>query len=100
MGWTLLISQTLKSTTTGHLLQVGGTYLVNFSFHTSYTIYAQDGELYLNSKKFRMMYPDISNKQARLDRTYLYIMLVSSNIKDVERKFILKNEASHNGMMA
>ena len=89
-----------KSVIIEHLLQVGGAYLVNSLFHTSYTKYALNGEDYLESEDFRMMYPDIFLKQARLDRTYLYGMLISSNKKNGEKKFILKYEASQDGIMA
>ena len=47
-----------------------------------------------------MMYPDIFCKQARLDRTYLYGMLASSNKKNGERKLIFKYEASQDRIMA
>ena len=73
------------------MLQAGGAYLVNSSFYTSDTKYAQNGENYLESKDFRLMYPDISLKQVRLDITYLYGMLVSSNKKD-------KKESLHSNM--
>ena len=73
---------------------------MNASFHASYAKYIQNGEDYLESEDFRLMYPDISLLQARLDRTYLYGMLVSSNKKDGEREFILKYEASQDGIMA
>ena len=46
-----------------------------------------------------MMYPDITLKQARLNKTYLYGILVSSNKKDGEEKFILKYETSQDGIM-
>ena len=84
----------------GHLLQVGDAYLVNSSFRTSYIKYAQNGDDYLESEDFKMMYPAISLIQARRDRTYLYGMLVSSNKKDGERKCILEYEASQDGIMA
>ena len=57
-------------------------------------------ENYLKSEDFRMMYPDISLKQARLDRTYLYDMTVGCNEKDGERMFILKYKASQDEIMA
>ena len=83
-----------KSAITGHLLQVGGAYFVNSSFHASYAKYAHNGEDYLESKDFKLMYPYISLLQPQLDRTYVYEIPVSSNKKDGERKFICKYEAS------
>ena len=84
---------------TGHLLQVGGAYLVNASFHALYIKYAHNGEEYLESEYFRFIYPGISLKQARLDSTNLYGMLLSINKKDRERIFILKYEASQDRIM-
>ena len=89
-----------KLAITGHLLQVGAAYMVDSSFHMSYSKYAKLGSDYLESEDFRLTYPDITLKQARLDRTYLYGMLISSNRKDGERKFILKYEASQDGIAA
>ena len=89
-----------KLAITGHLLQVGAGYMVDTAFHSSYVKYAKLGSDYLESEDFRVTYPDISLKQARLDRTYLYGMLISSNRKDGERKFILKYEGSQDGIAA
>src|SRR5687768_10834574 len=79
-----------KLAVTGHLLQNGGSYLVDHAFHASYTKYAKLREDYLESEDFRITYPDITIKQARIDRLYLYGVLVSSNRKDGERKILLK----------
>jgi hypothetical protein len=89
-----------KLAITGHLLQVGAGYLVDSNFHQSYTTYAKVGDDYLESEAFRVKYPDISLAQARLDRTYLYGMLISSNRKDGERKIILKYEHNQDGIAA
>ena len=83
-----------------HLLQNGGDYLVDHSFHLSYLKYAKLGEDYLESEDFRVTYPDIAIKQARIDRKYLYGMLVSSNWKDGEQKFIFKYADSQDGIAA
>ena len=79
------------------MLQFKGAYLINSSFHTSYTKYAQNGEDYLVSEDFRLMYPGISLKQARLDRTYLHSVLVSSSKKEWGTSSYY--EASQDGIM-
>ena len=87
-----------KLAITGHLLQVGAAYLVDTAFHMSYMKYFKAGNDYLESEDFHVMYPDITIKQARIDRTYLYGMLISSNQQDGEQKFILKYESSQDGI--
>lgn len=89
-----------KLAISGHLLQVGAGYLVDKSFHASYLKYSKLGEDYLESEDFRVTYPDITNKQARLDRNYLYGMLLSSNRNDGEQKIIFKYETSQDGIAA
>src|SRR5688572_28816912 len=81
-----------KSAITEYLLQSGGSYLVDHAFHASYIIYTKVGEDYLESVDFRITYPVITIKQARIDRTYLYGVLVSSNRYDGEQKILLKYE--------
>ena len=53
----------------GHLLHVGAGYLVNPVFHASYLKYVEHKEGYLDSENFRVNYPDMSLRQARLDWT-------------------------------
>src|SRR5688500_14471737 len=84
----------------GHLLQAGAGHLVDTSFHASYSKYAKLGEDYLESEDFRVTYPDITIKQARIDRNYLYGMLLSSNRNDGEQKIMLKYEANQDGTAA
>ena len=60
---------------------------MNSTFHASYAKYAHNGEDYLESGDFRLMYSRISLLQAQLDRTYLYGMLVSSNKKDEKKSY-------------
>ena len=81
-------------------MQVGAGYLVNPVFHASYLKYAEQKEDYSESESFRMNYPDISLRQARVDRTYLYGVLISSNKNDGERKFIIKYEAGQGKILA
>ena len=85
---------------TGHLLQNGGDYLVDHKFHERYLKYAKLGKDYLESDDFRIRYPDTTRKQARIDRIYMYGMLMSSNRKDGEQKIILKYEPTQDGIMA
>ena len=82
--------RTYKLAITGHLLQVGAAYLVNSVFRQSYVKYLMDETDYLESEGFRISYPEVTAAQAKLDRTYLYVMLISSNRRDGEGKFILK----------
>ena len=89
-----------KLAITGHLLQNGAAYLVDHSFHLSYSKYSKVGEDYLESEDFRVTYPDVTIKQARIDKTYLYGMLMSSNRKDGKQKIILKYETSQDGIAA
>lgn len=84
----------------GHLLQNGGNYLVEHAFHASYLKYSKIGEDYLESEDFRVTYPDVTIKQAKVDRMYLYGMLVSSNRKDGERKILLKYEHNQDDIAA
>ena len=84
----------------GHILQNGGGFLVDHAFHASYVKYAKLGEDYLKSEDFRTTYPDITRKQARIDRIWLYGMLVSSNRKDGEQKILLKYEHNQDGIAA
>ncbi|HEY9710892.1 MAG TPA: hypothetical protein V6D48_21980, partial [Oculatellaceae cyanobacterium] len=84
----------------GHLIQNGAGYLVNPSFHQSYVKYSKQDKDYLESEDFRVTYPEVSAPQARLDRSYLYGMLLSSNRKDGERKIILKYDKSQDGIAA
>jgi len=90
-----------KNAITGHLLQVGAGYLVHHDFQTSYLKYLANGTDYLDSEDYAISYPDISMAQAKLDRTYLYGMLVSSNRRDGgERKLLLKHQRTHDGILA
>src|SRR5687768_8856548 len=84
----------------GHLLQNGGSYLVDHAFHISYIKYAKLGEDYLESEDFRVTYPDTTVQQARNDRLYFYGVLVSSNRKDGERKILLKYKPTQDGIAA
>ena len=84
----------------GLLLQNGGSYLIDHTFHISYTKYAILGEDYLESEDFRVTYPDITAQQARIDRLYLYGVLVSSNRKDGEQKILLKYKPTQDGIAA
>ena len=85
---------------TGHLLQVGAGYLVHHDFQTSYLKYLANGIDYLDSEDYAISYPDNSMAQAKLDRTYLDGMLVSSNRRDGERKLLLKHQRTHDGILA
>ena len=83
------------------MLQNGGECLVDHAFQLSYLEYVKLGEDYLESEDFRVTYPDITIKQARIYRTFLYYgMLLSSNRKDGEQKSILKYETSQDGIAA
>ena len=82
------------------MLQVGAGYLVNPIFHASYLKYAEHKEDYLESESLRKNYLDISLRQAKVDRTYLYKVLISSNKNDGERKFILKYETNQGRIFA
>jgi hypothetical protein len=64
--------RTYKLAITGHLMQVGAAYMVNQAFHYSYMKYLHLDQDYLESEDFRIGYPDVGLRQARLDRTYLY----------------------------
>ena len=46
-----------------------------------------------------MNYPDILHRQARLDWTYLYGVLIVSNQNDGEREFILKYKTCQDKML-
>ena len=92
--------RTYKLAIMGHLLQVGAGYMVNPTFHESYLQYADAEADYLESEDFKLTYPEIPLLQAKLDRAYLYGMLISSNRKDGERKFILKYERIQDRLMA
>jgi hypothetical protein len=84
----------------GHILQVGGGYLINKEFIKKYKIFAERGEDYFMSGSFTEDYCDISSSQACLDRTYLYGMLLSSNRRGGERNILLKYKNKHEGIMA
>lgn len=92
--------RTYKLAIIGHLLQNGGGYLVNQTFHISYHKYAKQGENYLESEDFRMNYPDITTMQAKIDRSYLYGILISTNRIDGEQRILIKYETSHDGIAA
>jgi hypothetical protein len=84
----------------GHILQVGGGYLINKEFIKKYKIFAERGEDYFMSGSFTEDYCDVSSSQACLDRTYLYGMLLSSNRRGGERHILLKYKNKHDGIMA
>ena len=92
--------RTYKLAIIGHMLQAGAAYLANPTFQASYVKYAKLGNDYVESEDFKLTYPDVALQQVKIDKTWLYGMLMSSNKKDGERKFLFKYEYSQDGIMA
>jgi hypothetical protein len=80
----------------GHLMQVGADYLVNQNFLSKYSATSR-GE-YFYTEEFYSLY-GISVPQAKLDRSYLYGLLTTTN-RNKENKILLKERSSMDGMYA
>ena len=83
-----------------HLLQTGADYLLTSEFQTKYQEHYNQGSDYLTSLDFKMGPWIVTSTQAKIDRTWLYGILVGTNRQAGEKKIINAYETSLDGIMA